>query len=1681
MTMQSDSTSMGSGSIAPPMNLNSTMQYTALTSITPVSSAAAIARIPNITQQTDIFQLSEQQTIQSRQTYDLLNTLPQNEQHAAFIQSHIQSLQNYLTTSDFQKLKFQIPAVYASLPSTNGPITRNVQAFGLSNFPEQVLLNADVPFESTDPPTNGPQFNIAQIPLPDLFRTLHNAPLFLPLPVSHQSTPAPTQNNEDKSEHAALTEHISASLPPLTTQDATIFPQLLQPIEASGSLVLPETSSLTVSDLSFAKDATTVTEPSPIPRQRSPKKRKSPTAQSPSPSKIVKIKIKRVDQSEQKNKAIVDDLQNLIDSVFDADDDVEKDTSGVNGRFSSLWVVGSSESEPLLANDCQIRLEGTIHRVIHSSVYSSIAVDDVLRLQRICIRSVRHAVTISWKGLDGLANHDSDNVFSDISAADNALKACKTLIRTMLGSRDDNRICSEDIMKEIADFISNLIESLLVPLISPITVMNSIMQYKKLIVGLLQETARTLTLLYKLLLIQDLSETVITRLEFISISIIFVENATKERESFLGIANVEGLRVATVDILAHIFSAYRDQRTFILSEILSSLEKLPIQRLSARQYRLIGGGNIQLVTALILRLIQTAGSLDLRTLRQSTVENFSMDVMKTDNQVLEAKSREELVSMCQKCNAEAFKSATDVVNFLVDRAMKSTKSGDAPYRVLLDLFTEDFITVLELPEWPGAEMLLRCLAMQMIGCIGDSYSAQVNSMALDILGAIGSKLQDWRIRFPGAIELSASSSKNEFEEVDVLAMAVLLYLYKSSQVDMTAKSSYGYFFAAWTVTVSTFAESETSAASVSNTVHRLAVAANDDTWASKEDFAEETNQSAKHKNARVLVQMPLYKLYDRILSEISRSLDSPRIVSRTKALRVLAILLAKDPSIMSNTNVMAALSSRLRDQSAQVRDAAVDVVGKYVLFKPEVTKSYYMLICDRAGDTGTGVRRRVLKLLKDVFLATSDIEIKLEIADRLLRRLEDVDPGVLAVAKKTLEELWFGPTDSSLETDEFAMKSEIESRLAILLQTREKSDKTARLIQVLAQGVFEADDKSAAAVEQANIVAKAMVNSLFETVVDWNDSKQVSQRTYFGLLSTFAIANKSLFEADQLVILQTYLQDTKEDASTYYVLVIFRQILPFTGTLRTKMLVEVQQTLLTRLSRFNLRELSEAVPCLWDTSVMLKDTRRLATTAVSCLNVIAQYKVQAKEGKLATADMKLMRLLHLLGHIGRYCNLEEHVSMFRTVNAIHGRNVTEMLVLTMQMFAQPRVISTIRRIAVRNLGMICISHPQIFMATTVMDVFDTALTKGDREIRETVVQLFSEFLTYEQDRADRAVKQRGGADIEVDVQVLKGESANNANDSVCASLVQRYLDSILEITLASEDGYALSAVLLLEKVVRQGYPNPRNCVPTLIALEISAHPAIRALAYDLHQKLHEKHESLIEGCYIEGVRKSVKFERAMEDLQPDRPVSDQGMVPLYSVIKSSRVARKRFLSGLTKAMDFNLSKLLGNPITAAIEHLKFVGYIARNLPCVELSTSEEPLTVVFGLDQIMASTGMSALYTITESMESADVPAVDSSDHGSSHRELANLAACCAILFTIWELRQHLRRLYSLSEQDCRSYQSSKSIKDLKSISKSSGIDEHLRLQPFCLQDSFDDEAQALTILDQTKVILAAAEPVTNV
>jgi cohesin loading factor subunit SCC2 len=115
---------------------------------------------------------------------------------------------------------------------------------------------------------------------------------------------------------------------------------------------------------------------------------------------------------------------------------------------------------------------------------------------------------------------------------------------------------------------------------------------------------------------------------------------------------------------------------------------------------------------------------------------------------------------------------------------------------------------------------------------------------------------------------------------------------------------------------------------------------------------------------------------------------------RTKALRALGQIIVADPDILSLTNVQQQVALRVSDPSAAVREAAIELVSKHIASDPVLGQKYYKVMRERINDTGLGVRKRVIKLLKDIYFKSEDRAMQAEIASTILSHIADDEHSV---------------------------------------------------------------------------------------------------------------------------------------------------------------------------------------------------------------------------------------------------------------------------------------------------------------------------------------------------------------------------------------------------------------------------------------------------------------------------------------------------------------------------------------------------------------------------------------------------------------------------------------------------------------------------------------------------------------
>jgi cohesin loading factor subunit SCC2 len=1042
----------------------------------------------------------------------------------------------------------------------------------------------------------------------------------------------------------------------------------------------------------------------------------------------------------------------LKESFFELVNDLilSDDTEGSTSEDSKFWFPLERSGKSSISDPMLLHLDSLLKRLQPIEVTSEEENDSITRLLRILNRALGEGAFTSFQ------QNIDDNA---VQFTDNSLKTCTVVL---LIFQIFPTVHGEELLLNIIGYISMLLDSIIVPSMAGDDKVVKIDTSKVLLRGIQQRVTAVLDQLHTFLQHVEAGESIITKLEFICSKLIFAESTG----IIFGNLNVESMRVVAMKLLAGMFGRYRAQQQFILDEILLSVEKLPLTRLKARQFKLKQGASIQLTTALLLLLVESSAEVP-------KVKSMDSSLQPSDNMVTS------LESVASHCNY--------IVNFLFEKASKSTKTGEDPHRLLLELFMEDFLNLMYFPEWSAAELIISCFVARFIAVLeSEQSSLNAQILSLESLGLIMSRLL--RVAQSHSRIVVDMSTLEEKRIIEYIASFDQIYDYLAGSGSEMDQLSGNYLLCSFTSVLLYLKRSDHFNELIEKEL--------------------EKDRSERHGDGRdvdsayfeLLLHRPISRYYDRILSIILGALDHSKVNLRSKALKLVSSLLDEDEDIFSVASVQMSLSNGLVDSSPLVRDAAVEVVGKYLIKHPQNDNELYLILCDRSNDTGTAVRKRVMKIFKEIYDTAPEQEVQVQILDKLLRRMDDEEESVGDLALQSLSDIVFktAPPLTSMESKQLH-RNQILLLCDLLYRVYDKSEGQANLLKKFFSKLLNPSSRNFNGKRKE--IATQMVDVLSDALSE--EPSTTESEKILCVLSVLATANGSLIHSSLLKFLEAYLVDDKRPINSllgYYTLVTLRCHLETTIPTSKQRL---QSLLLTRLTKFNLRELPEAVQCLWALS---KDTtKKVAAALISCLKLMAPYEKQAKIAGIEQPDQKLVRLVHLIGNLSRFCSLDDHWELFQSFGA-RTRDVSGLIIHKLIAFCSPLQSPSMRKLALRNVGNICIGHPRHFLTEEVLQLLAQSITAGNEV--EVVLKIVLDHLSNEESNANRIALLEDKKES-LDVGVLHGTTKKQESDGASSAIVQSVLDSVLQISLRSEDNLALLATYLLEKILKQGYANPR--------------------------------------------------------------------------------------------------------------------------------------------------------------------------------------------------------------------------------------------------------------------------------
>ena len=521
-----------------------------------------------------------------------------------------------------------------------------------------------------------------------------------------------------------------------------------------------------------------VPEPTKEPKQAVSKKRKRDEEEGQSLSAPSK------DQRALSDAALAT-FQELTSDIFETENDSQLQVTGNSLSTKEPYFVqleGDDGTSLTLTPAINVKLESCLQKVISLGRFKDVPVNQLCKIQGLCEGALVAADVLDIRIESGWGNDEISGWLERAESIDGSLRSARTVLRIMAGGRDEKQIYSEELLQKVLSLLYKVMDTCVSPIVESRTsekehsVFEIASSHKKTILQILHNAGKIMLLLLDLLMKVDLAEGTMTGIEFFAIRLLFVENAHTEKESVLGIQKFESIRRTTMNMIAQLFSRYPEQRRFILDEVLVSLQKLPVNRQQARQYKLEDGTNIQLVSALLMRLVHSSAtrsvlqsakrrrvapdedkSADAARLGGSEDENTeSSDSEGTSNRDSDGSERNTVGNQKHSVSSivrlakgvrslydAAGSSAQYIVEFFVSRASTASRTGDQPHRYLLDMFVGDLVSVLSRPDWPASELLIRALFAKMERVTSsDKSTAPIKNMALEVLGTVGSAILD---------------------------------------------------------------------------------------------------------------------------------------------------------------------------------------------------------------------------------------------------------------------------------------------------------------------------------------------------------------------------------------------------------------------------------------------------------------------------------------------------------------------------------------------------------------------------------------------------------------------------------------------------------------------------------------------------------------------------------------------------------------------------------------------------------------------------------------------------------------------------------------------------------------------------------------------------------------------------
>ncbi|KAL8471705.1 hypothetical protein ACS0TY_029084 [Phlomoides rotata] len=808
--------------------------------------------------------------------------------------------------------------------------------------------------------------------------------------------------------------------------------------------------------------------------------------------------------------------------------------------------------------------------------------------------------------------------------------------------------------------------------------------------------------------------------------------------------------------------------------------------------------------------------------------------------------------------------------------------------------------------------------------------------------------------------------------------------------------------------------------------------------------------------------------FDKILQVLLASLRENSPIIRAKALRAVSIIVEADPEVLGDKLVQTAVEGRFCDSAISAREAALELVGKHIASHPDVGLKYFEKVAERIKDTGVSVRKRAIKIIRDMCTSSPDFSQYTIACVEIISRINDEESSIQDLVCKTFYEFWF-EEPSSMQSHTFkdgsSVPLEVSKKTEQVVETLRgmPSHQPLAIVirRILALDFFSQSAKAAginpvllASVRRrCELMCKCLLEKVLQVAETKNEELESHMLPYVLLLHAFCVVDPTLCapatDPSQFIItLQPYLKSQSDNRVAAQllesILFIIDSVLPLLRKLPLNVVEELEQDLKQMIVRHSFLTVVHAcIKCLCSAG-------KVSGRGASVVEYLIQLFFKRLDALGFDNKQQVGRSLFCLGLLIRYGSslLDSSTSNTRNIDLASSIDL-------FKKYLQAEDF-TIKVRALQALGYVFIARPECMFQKDVSKILVATLSANtDPGLKMQSLQNMYEYLLDaerqmdpEKDSNDEVTRSVNGVVVPV--------AAGAGDTNICGGIVQLYWSNILGRSLDANVHVRQAALKIVEVVLRQGLVHPITCVPYLIALETDPEETNSKLAHHLLMNMNEKYPAFCESRLGDGLQLSFLFIRNMSGGSPE-------MSDIKSEAKLFNNTKGRYCAEILALLPFTLPDeplYLIYTINRVVQvragtlesNMKdFLNSFQENAhKSNENGAVELDPTLNFVTERTMATDGnqrMSGelqdrqLYGEDSSKDPNMNPVTSRDPSNISTSHLQKIQADClaaGAMQLLLKLKRHLKIVYSLDDIRCQAFSPTESVKAGESLLRQS-------------------------------------------